>query len=343
VLTKITPPIHFPDNSEKTVWSDRSVVKFVTVGNMTIDEILLPDGRSASSQCGGNCLYAAVGARIWSDSVGIVSLVGADFPRAWLDAVREAGIDTRGIAALPQPHGMHAGLAYRADGERAMLQEGVPGRDEYDKYPHEWQEWLDYSPGAKHVPSAYADAIGVHFAPVPVQSHEALVPTMRRPGRYLTLDSPWWDGAAGRYEPHLELLAAIDALLPSEHDLRVFSRKSVGAVEAARALGRLGPAAVIVKMGSRGSLVSTPRSETMMHVPAFPCDVVDPTGAGDAFCGGFLVGLVETGDPVEAACYGTISASFVVEGFGSLFALNVARRDAEARRRSLNLQPVEEE
>ncbi len=316
------------------------MVRFVTVGNMTIDEILLPDGRSASSQCGGNCLYAAVGARIWSDSVGIISLVGADFPAAWLDTVRAAGIDVRGIADLPQPHGMRAGLAYRADGERAMLQEGILGRDEYDKYPHEWQEWLAYSPGAEHVPAAYANAIGVHFAPVPVQAHESLVPAMRRPGRRITLDSPWWDGAAGRYEPHHELLAAIDALLPSEHDLRAFFRAPVDPAEGARALGRLGPAAVVVKMGSRGSLVSTPQTEALVHVPAFPCDAVDPTGAGDAFCGGFLVGLVETGDPVEAACYGTISASFVVEGFGSLFALHVARRDAEARRRSLNVQPM---
>lgn len=319
------------------------MVKFVTVGNMTIDEILLPDGRSASSQCGGNCLYAAVGARIWSDSVGIVSLVGADFPSTWLNAVREAGIDTQGIAALPQPHGMRAGLAYRADGERAMLQEGGPGRDEYDKYSHEWQEWLDYSPGTEHVPAAYANAIGVHFAPVPVQAHEALVSAMRRPGRCLTLDSPWWDGAAGQYEPRRALLGAIDALLPSEHDLRIFFRTSVAPAEGARMLGRLGLEAVVVKMGSRGSLVYTPETETMVHVPAFPCDAVDPTGAGDAFCGGFLVGLVETGDPVEAACYGTISASFVVEGFGSLFALQVTRRDAEARRRSLNVQSVEEE
>ncbi len=316
------------------------MVKFVTVGNMTIDEILLPDGRSASSQCGGNCLYAAVGARIWSESVGIVSLVGADFPHAWLDAVREAGIDTQGIATMPQSHGMRAGLAYRADGERAMLQDGGLGRDEYDKYPHEWQEWRDYSPGAAHVPTAYADAVGVHFAPVPIQAHEALVPTMRRPGRCLTLDSPWWDGAAGRYEPHLGLLGAIDALLPSEHDLRAFFRAPVAPAEGARTLGRFGPTAVVVKMGAHGSLVYTPHTETVVHVPAFPCNAVDPTGAGDAFCGGFLVGLVETGDPVEAACYGTIAASFVVEGFGSLFALHVTRRDAEVRRRSLKAQPV---
>jgi len=316
------------------------MVKFVTAGNMTIDEILLPDGRSASSQCGGNCLYAAVGARIWSESVGIISLVGADFPKAWLDAVSAAGIDIQGIANILQPHGMRAGLAYRDDGERAMLQDGGLGRDEYDKYPHEWQEWLDYSPGAEHVPPAYAAAVGVHFAPVPVQAHEALVPAMRHPGCRLTLDSPWWDGGAGRYDPHLALLGSLDALLPSEHDLRVFFQASVDPMEGARTLGRFGPAAVVVKMGARGSLVYTPQTETAVYVSAFPCNAIDPTGAGDAFCGGFLVGLVETGDPVEAAVYGTISASFVVEGFGSLFALHVTRHDAEVRRRSLNVQHV---
>jgi sugar/nucleoside kinase (ribokinase family) len=52
-------------------------------------------------------------------------------------------------------------------------------------------------------------------------------------------------------------------------------------------------------------------------VPAVSPRCVDPTGAGDAFCGGFLTGLIETGDPVEAALRGAVSASFAVEGCGA--------------------------
>jgi len=136
------------------------------------------------------------------------------------------------------------------------------------------------------------------------------------------------------------MLASLDALLPSMAEVRVFFQASVDPVDAARALGRLGPAAVVVKVGVQGSLVYIPKTDTVAHIPAYRCHAVDPTGAGDAFCGGFLVGLVETGDPVEAARYGTVSASFVVEGFGSLYALRVTRREAEVRRTSLSVQNV---
>ena len=59
--------------------------------------------------------------------------------------------------------------------------------------------------------------------------------------------------------------------------------------------------------------------------------VVNPTGAGDAFCGGFLAGYRETYDPLEAALCGNISASLVVEGSGPFYALDVWPGLAEAR------------
>jgi ribokinase len=55
------------------------------------------------------------------------------------------------------------------------------------------------------------------------------------------------------------------------------------------------------------------------------------TGAGDSFCGGFSVGYLKTGDAVEAAFYGTVSASFVIEGFGGLHALKIDRAQAKKR------------
>ncbi len=308
------------------------------VGNLTIDEILLPDGRYEARQCGGNCLYAAVGAHIWSDSVGIVSLVGSDFPAEWLDTIREAGIDTRGIFELGRPHEMVAGFVYGGDGERTVLEEDTVGRSEFDRSPEEWATWLSHSPSVEHFLETQTDAVGVHLAPMPVTVQEALVATARRTARTVTLDSPWWDGRTGRYDPHSEMLASLDALLPSEAEVLEFFRGPIDPMEAARALGKLGPQTVAVKVGARGSIVFDGRSGAIAHVPAYPCHAIDPTGAGDAFCGGFLVGLVETGDPVEAARYGTVSASFIVEGFGSLYALRVTREQAEERRAILKVE-----
>ncbi|MCA9947120.1 MAG: hypothetical protein KC449_26755, partial [Anaerolineales bacterium] len=50
--------------------------------------------------------------------------------------------------------------------------------------------------------------------------------------------------------------------------------------------------------------------------------IADVTGAGDSFCGGFMVGLAQTGDPAQAVAYGLVSASLVIEGYGALYALS---------------------
>jgi hypothetical protein len=67
------------------------------------------------------------------------------------------------------------------------------------------------------------------------------------------------------------------------------------------------------------------------HIPPYPACVIDPTGAGDSFCGGFAVGLTDTGDPIRAAQYGTVSASWVIQGYGALYALGSNREKAQAR------------
>jgi ribokinase len=77
-------------------------------------------------------------------------------------------------------------------------------------------------------------------------------------------------------------------------------------------------------------------------VPAYPAKVRDVTGAGDAYCGGFLAGLVQTHAPLEAALRGTVSASLVIEGVGAMYALDSTPGLAEARLQSLRdlVRPV---
>jgi sugar/nucleoside kinase (ribokinase family) len=87
---------------------------------------------------------------------------------------------------------------------------------------------------------------------------------------------------------------------------------------------------LVVKRGERG--VSVAVDDDVVDVPSAPADVIDSTGAGDAFCGGFIAGLVATGDPVLAAQHGVVSSSFVVETRGALAALD-ALDDATAGRR----------
>jgi ribokinase len=128
----------------------------------------------------------------------------------------------------------------------------------------------------------------------------------------------------------LGFLTHVQAFLPSEQEVASL----LGPIDpwhAACRFAEAGPRVVVIKAGSRGSLVYDSQGHERWSVPAYPTRVVDVTGAGDAYCGGFMVGYQETGDAVLAACYGAVSASFVLQGFGALYAARHTRSEAQAR------------
>ena len=96
-------------------------------------------------------------------------------------------------------------------------------------------------------------------------------------------------------------------------------------------LRRGGTDIAVVKLAAAGAMMDEGDRKEPLSIPAIAVQVVDPTGAGDAFCGGFLAGLVATADPACAAVCATVSASFAVEAFGP-FALFSARPDEVTRR-----------
>jgi len=112
------------------------------------------------------------------------------------------------------------------------------------------------------------------------------------------------------------LLAEVDAFLPSEVELKALV-PGARTADALALLARRCRGTAAVKLGRVGSLVWDAAANVAVEVPALPVPTVDPTGAGDAFCGGFLAGLVETGNAVSAAQFGTVSASRVVQHFGA--------------------------
>jgi ribokinase len=93
---------------------------------------------------------------------------------------------------------------------------------------------------------------------------------------------------------------------------------------------------VVVKLGSRGSVVySEGRS---MFIPAAPAHVVDPTGAGDSYCGAFAAAVLRFGDPFIAAVLATATASIAVEHSGLLDCLGVDA--ARVRERATTIAAV---
>jgi sugar/nucleoside kinase (ribokinase family) len=114
----------------------------------------------------------------------------------------------------------------------------------------------------------------------------------------------------------LSFLENITAFIPSREEVhRIWHPKILSEWMQEQAADRR---CIAVKMGGMGSLVCTGPQASVLHVPALDVEVLDTTGAGDSYCGGFLAGLVAGRPAVECAVMGTVSASFVVEACGAL-------------------------
>src|ERR1700745_3991637 len=97
---------------------DRAEHDVVVVGNLTVDDVVHPNGETTMASPAGNTIYAATGALIWGPSVGVVARVGTDFPVAALDRLRDAGLDTGGARAPEGPKARHRGIHATAGGRR---------------------------------------------------------------------------------------------------------------------------------------------------------------------------------------------------------------------------------
>jgi ribokinase len=142
---------------------------------------------------------------------------------------------------------------------------------------------------------------------------------------------PGWQLAEHKLEALAPILSRLDAFLPSEVELQAFVPGCAPAT-ALEVLARHCPGAVAVKLGPKGVLVWDRARAMAVAVPAAQARTLDPTGAGDSFSGGFLAGLVATGDPVRAAAFGALSAARIVEHFGADGALSTDPAQAAADR-----------
>jgi sugar/nucleoside kinase (ribokinase family) len=103
----------------------------------------------------------------------------------------------------------------------------------------------------------------------------------------------------------------------------------------ARKISEYGPQIIVIKRGLLGQMLYDAPGNHRYEISAYPSRVADPTGAGDAFCGGFLAGFQQTNDPLMAALHGSVSASLVIEGSGPFYASGVLPGLAKARLHSL--------
>jgi hypothetical protein len=329
----------------------------VTAGGLRIDYLVTHDGQVHAGLIGGNALYAAVGAALWRTQPGQAgpwARLGKNYPHSWPDMLQQLGLAAAGLVRIAGDQDHRTFYAYTPDGRRddtnpaghferagyplpAALRDYIhstPGQDDPSQYeplalrPADWPD--HFRPEA------------VHLAPLCLRSHLDLPPFLRRQGvKWITVDP------GERYMvPELkeflpQLLPSTDVFLPSDQEIRSLFGSEISWLAAARILGQWGAPLIIIKLGAEGILVFDRDRDEATHLRPYhhrPGDraVVDVTGAGDAFCGGFLAGLQSTGRTLVAARWGLAAASLAIEGYGALYALGL--QPNEAHRRLLALE-----
>ena len=280
----------------------------LVIGNLTIDDVVLPTGVTHMAMLGGNSVHAATAVVTAGAKAALAARRGDDFPPGALAALAEAGIDLTGLADIPGPT-VRNWVIYEADGRRHWLYRTPPERS------------AEVAPEPADLSLALLRrAAVVHVAAMPLGNAERIVRHVRQqaPDAMITVDTheSWDSGVAGRV---LALALMADLFVPSQEELAQFAAAggmADGPVDGLRALAAAGLSRAVVKAAGRGAYVLD--DGRIVHVPAAETTVTDSTGAGDAFCGGLAGGLARGLSMVESAALGAAVAATAITGSGSL-------------------------
>ncbi len=298
------------------------------IGACTIDAVVDDQGTWQMNLCGGNALFAAAGANHWlaPETVKVIARVGLNYPREWLETVTLAGIDTTSIELVDFLHEGIFAASYDRSGRRTMQAaqiEAIRSEKQDSQLSPGNAGKMNIDPAlSEEFFSSLEPVDFIHCAPVQPDIFFHNLGVLRRPGIWIQAD-PGEELAFWSVQQRLAALDAVDAYLPSAEELDEKTRQTLEEGITENRTGR--PEVIALKQGRRGAHIYQRAVNKRLSIPVIPVEASDPTGAGDAFCGGFLAGMALTGNPFAAGLTGTVSASFVVECSGVLNALRPAK------------------
>ncbi len=293
-------------------------IDLAVVGTVALDDVATPAGK-ADAVLGGSATYFSVAASLFA-RVGLVAVVGEDFPRPFRELLAARDID---LSGLETARGRTFHWAGRYDG---AMNAATTLKTDLNVL-----ETFSPSLGAGHRQAPY-----VFLANTAPAIQLSVLSQLSGP-RLVVADTMnlWIDVAR---DGLLEVLRRVDGLVVNDEEARSLAGAR-NLIAAGRRLLGMGPRFVIVKKGEHGAfLFGRDRSYAL---PSYPLeDVRDPTGAGDSFAGGLMGALAasgrfETADVARAMVYGTVTASYAVSTFSLDGLSRVSRSDVEGRAEEL--------
>ncbi|KAI8665873.1 PfkB domain-containing protein [Fusarium keratoplasticum] len=301
---------------------------FVSLGMVVLDEIRFSSRETLYNVPGGSGLYATLGARIirsqfTSTSIGCLILAGYDFPESVVETLNTWGLALQ-VMRLPDKPSTKGLLQYKDDNF---------GLKDFQYVAPPLQPW----PSVLDTSTLNAQSFHFLAAPDNLVKHVRLLSSLRKDHGLQRQHLIVWEPAPlfcnkEHLESHLQACCFIDVFSPNHLELKAlvhgksettspFSRELIqeyAQVFLNAGIGREGRGVIVVRCGEHGCLTMT--KDVSFWLPSFYASaspqIVDTTGAGNAFLGGFTVGLQATCDLREAAVLGTVAASFALEQIG---------------------------
>jgi sugar/nucleoside kinase (ribokinase family) len=276
--------------------------KLVVVGTVAFDAIETPFGKT-DKILGGAATFIGLSASHFNTEIGLVSVVGGDFPQEYLDMLKNRGMNIEGIEIVKDGKTFFWSGKYHND------------MNTRDTLATELNVLADFNP---QVPASFKDAEVVMLGNL----HPAVqlgVIEQTPDAKLVILDTMnfWMDSALDMLH---QVIAKVDVITINDEEARQLSGE-YSLVNAAKKIQEMGPKYVVIKKGEHGALLF--HNEHIFFAPALPLEsVFDPTGAGDTFAGGFAGFLAASADysfenMKRAIIYGSNFASFCVEKFGT--------------------------
>ena len=289
-------------------------MSIVVLGTVALDSVKTPFG-IRKELLGGSAAHFSMAARLFT-KVNLVAIVGGDFPKEHISFLKYKGLDISSLI-------MDKGKTFRWEGEyKGDLNTALTLNTELGVL----------SVFKPHISEEQSRIKNIFLANVDPDIQEHLLRKMRNP-KLVGLDSMnYWIN--NKRKELIKLLKHVGIYVANDQEARALSGEN-NVIKAARALRGYGAKMVLIKKGENGVLFYS--DKFVFSLPAYPVEkVIDPTGAGDTFAGGFMgylakVGKINALTLKKALAYGTVAASFNIEDFGLNRTSRLKPQDLEKR------------
>ena len=291
-------------------------MSLVVVGSIALDTVITPKGRRDNA-VGGSATFFSLAAEYFSP-VSIVGVVGEDFPKTAIDEFKRRKIDLKGLEIKP-------GKTFRWGGEyKVNMKNRVTLFTELNVFK-------TFSP---KLPAEYRTSDFLFLANIHPELQISVLDQMEnKPLVGLDSMNLWIDISKDKL---LEAIKRVDIIIINDEEILQLTDNKYLA-DGVKIIQELGPKTVIAKKGKYGAELF--HGDQHAGFPICPEDqLIDPTGAGDTFAGGFMGFLASKGtkelefnDYREAMVYGTVMASFLVESFSTDKLESLTRNEIDAR------------